>query len=168
MDLENKLLHELASRHEIYEVVTRYCRGVDRGDAALVRSVYHDDAIDDHGMFKGRGIDFADWIVAWAAENLRACQHFIGNHRCALDGDAAFAETYCISFSEDLTGTQATVYNRYIDRFEKRGGTWKIANRLVVLDISRTDPATPGFGDSKGWDFSWGKRDRTDPSYSRE
>ncbi|MCK9470111.1 MAG: nuclear transport factor 2 family protein, partial [Porticoccaceae bacterium] len=56
-------LQEMLDRHKIYQVLTRYCRGVDRGDAALIKSVYHDDAIDDHGMFKGLGKDFADWIV---------------------------------------------------------------------------------------------------------
>lgn len=165
-DRETKL-DELLSRQEILDVLTRYCQGVDRGDVDLLRSVYHEDAIDDHGMFKGRGHDFAEWIVAWERENIRACQHVIGNHSCDLRGDVAFCETYCISFSEDVRGTNATVYNRYIDRFERRDGVWKIADRLVVLDLTRTDAASPPFGDVPGWDFTWGRRDRSDPVYRR-
>lgn len=98
-------------------------------------------------------------------ENIRSCQHFIGNHICDLQGDVAFAETYCISFSEDMAGTNATVYNRYIDRFERREGVWRIADRLVVLDLTRTDPPGPPFGEVPGWDFTWGRRDRSDPVY---
>ncbi len=79
----------------------------------------------------------------------------------------AFAETYCISFSEDRRGYNATVYNRYIDRFERRDGVWKIADRLVVLDLTRTDAASPPFGDVPGWNFTWGRRDMSDPVYRR-
>lgn len=156
-------LDALISRQEIYEVVARYCRGVDRGDIDLLRSVYHEDATDDHGMFKGRGLDFAEWIVDWERENIRQCQHFIGNFSCDIQGDKAFTETYCISFSEDMSGQNATVYNRYIDRFERRNGEWKIADRVVVLDLTRIDPPSTPFGDVPGWNFSWGVRDRTDP-----
>jgi hypothetical protein len=158
-------LDDLLSRAEIYEVLTRYCRGVDRCDADLIRSAYHPDAIDDHGMFKGLGVDFAPWIVAWERANIRQCQHFIGNFRCDIDGDVASSETYCISFSEDLGGSTAAVYNRYIDRFERREQVWKIADRLVVIDLTRIDDPAPPFGDVPGWNFTWGKRDRGDASY---
>lgn len=30
-----------------------------------------------------------------------------------------------------------TAYNRYIDRFERRHGEWKIADRLVVVTGAR-------------------------------
>jgi hypothetical protein len=160
-------LDDLISRQEIYGVLTRYCRGVDRGDVELIRSVYHDGATDDHGMFKGHGVDFARWIVDWERENIKRCQHFIGNFACDLRGETAFTETYCISFSEDMNGQNATVYNRYIDRFERRNGEWKIADRLVVLDLTRTEKATAPFGNVPSWEFTWGTRDQTDPSYRR-
>ncbi|GGC18160.1 hypothetical protein GCM10011371_02100 [Novosphingobium marinum] len=161
-------LRALVDREEIYEVLTRYCRGVDRCDAELLKSVYHDDATDDHGMFKGLGHDFAEWIVAWELENLRMGQHLIGNFRCDLQGDVAWTETYCISFSEDHEGRNATVYNRYVDRFERRGGEWKIADRTVVIDMTRIDEPGPPFGDVPGWEFAFGKRDTSDLSYRRE
>ena len=160
-------LQALVDRQAIYDVIARYCRGVDRGDVEAIRSVYHADATDDHGMFKGLGVDFAPWIVEWERENIRACQHFIGNFTCDLQGDVAHTETYCISFSETVTGDHATVYNRYIDRFERRGGEWRIADRVVVLDLTRVEPATASFGDVPGWNFTWGTRDRSDPVYRR-
>lgn len=159
-------LQEMLDRHKIYQVLTRYCRGVDRGDAALIKSVYHDDAIDDHGMFKGLGKDFADWIVDFL-KDIHQCQHLIGNFTCEFDGDTAFTETYCLSISDTGQGQQVTAYNRYIDRFEKRQGEWKIADRRVVLDITRNDPASGPIYAEDGWEFTWGRRDKLDPSYLR-
>ena len=39
----------LVDKQAILEVLTRYCRALDRGDAALIASAYHPDAVDDHG-----------------------------------------------------------------------------------------------------------------------
>ena len=39
-------LQELLDKQALYEVVARYCRGVDRADEELVRSAYHPDAIE--------------------------------------------------------------------------------------------------------------------------
>lgn len=41
-------LQELLDRQAIYDVMMRYCRGVDRFDADLITSAYHPDARDDH------------------------------------------------------------------------------------------------------------------------
>ena len=46
-------LEELVAKQEISELLHRYCRGIDRFDRDLVRSCYHDDADDDHGIFRG-------------------------------------------------------------------------------------------------------------------
>src|SRR5262245_17777267 len=45
----------LLDKQAIQEVLARYCRGVDRADLELLRSVYHPDAIDNHGTFNGNG-----------------------------------------------------------------------------------------------------------------
>jgi len=157
-------LRALIDRQKIRDVLVRYCRGVDRGDRELLKSVYFDDAIDEHGMFTGRGVDFADYIVDYLKDI--PCQHVIANHTCDLRGDVAHTETYCISFSR-ADGVDATVYNRYVDRFEKRNGEWRIAHRRVVLDLTRLDPATGRFGDTEGFQFTWGSKGRADPSYDR-
>jgi hypothetical protein len=51
-DLKSKL-RELVDRQEIWAVVLRYSRGIDRLDRELVRSCYWDDAIDDHYAYIG-------------------------------------------------------------------------------------------------------------------
>lgn len=42
-------LQTLLDERDIREVLLRYCRGVDRCDAALIASCYHEDSLDDHG-----------------------------------------------------------------------------------------------------------------------
>ena len=46
-------LRELIDRHDIWTVVLKYARGIDRLDRDLVRSCYWDDAIDDHHAYVG-------------------------------------------------------------------------------------------------------------------
>ena len=77
---EKNKIQELIDRQEIYDVLTRYCQGVDRCDVDLIKSVYHEDAQDDHGMFKGRGLDFAEWIVDWEKENAKHHTELCGDY----------------------------------------------------------------------------------------
>lgn len=155
----------LLDKQAIWEVLCRYCRGVDRGDVALIQSVYHDDATDDHGIWKGSGRDFATWIVE-ALKDTVQCQHLIGNCLIELDGDIAHAETYCCSINDTGQDFQ-TVHNRYIDRFEKRGGEWKIAHRLVTFDVSHVLPHGERYGEGLDPPLVWGSKGRGDPVYRR-
>src|SRR5262249_48937285 len=53
-------LDALLDRAEILDCIHRYTRGIDRHDRQLVRSAYHDGAIDEHGGFVGPVDDFLD------------------------------------------------------------------------------------------------------------
>ena len=44
-----KKLREMVDRQEIWQVLLRYGRGLDRFDVEMARSCYFDDAIEDHG-----------------------------------------------------------------------------------------------------------------------
>lgn len=44
-------IKELSDRAEIHDCMQRYARGIDRKDRALLRSAYHDGAVDDHVGF---------------------------------------------------------------------------------------------------------------------
>lgn len=146
-------IEQLADTIAIQQLLYRYCRGVDRGDRALIASVYHADARDDHGGFKGLGSDFANWIVDAMDQNRMIGQHHITNMLIEVDGDVAHGESYFLAFHPDAViagegdvGGEGLSFSggRYLDRFEKRGGAWRIADRRVVFDWSRApEPPSP-------------------------
>ena len=74
---------------QIHDCILRYCSGVDRFDREMLLSVYHPDAIDDHGAFVGGAAEFVEWALAYHAKHPH--KHFVLNHCCELDGD-----TLCI------------------------------------------------------------------------
>lgn len=141
-------LAELAAREAIRDCLYRYCRGVDRADEAALRSAYWPDATDRHGPYQGD----ADGFVVWAMTALRQAErsiHRITNVLIAFDdADTARVES-CFDARQrqpDPAGRmrQWDLAGRYLDRFERRGGAWRIANRLVVYDWVEEMPVPHG------------------------
>lgn len=133
-DLE-AMVRELYDRQKIREVVTNYCRGVDRMDRDLLLSCYHPDAVDDHGFFVGGPEAFWDWVNRYHNNAQATHQHIITNHTCELDGDTAHAETYWLMAGMDAQDFTLSIGGgRYIDRMEKRAGEWRIAARKCVSE----------------------------------
>jgi len=135
----------MLDRAAIVEVLHRYCRGVDRSDRDLIRSSYHPDAWDDHGIFAGLGWDFADFIIDFFSK-IGLTGHSLSTCIIDIEGDVAYSETYCTTFHCDMRdedGKLVDVYaaGRYLDRFERRNGEWRIAYRQVVVDWNQTFPA---------------------------
>ena len=156
-----------ADHIEIQQVLYRYCRAVDRGDEALLRSVYHTGAIDRHGAFDGTGADFAAFLVPLMDQAPRVGQHHITNILIALRDDTADVESYFLALhplGDPATGeaSHVPVTGRYLDRFARRDGAWKIDERTVVLDWSAPPVAWapwPAHGD-----YPQGGRRERDPS----
>jgi hypothetical protein len=132
-------LEELLDREAIREVLFRYARGVDRADEAALRSAYWPDATDCHGAYRGS----ADGFIAQALERLRRGglrSHVIGNILIELHGAQAVVESYFIALQAPVPAqvqdpVRATLLaGRYADRFEKRSGEWRVAERTVVYD----------------------------------
>jgi hypothetical protein len=164
MDDLQRLLDEHAIRRRLLE----YCRGVDRLDADLVRGVYHPDGTDDHGSFVGLGVDFADYVVRRLGETCEATMHVVGDSIIDFAGaDTAFVETQVHAYQQrrDEQGPFLETFGgRYVDRFERRHGDWKIAHRLVVHDWDKVERIQPAFAPAK---FTDGIRNGDDPSYRR-
>jgi hypothetical protein len=138
-----KRLQELLDKQDIYEVLCRYCRGVDRMDRELTDSCFWPGAIDIHvGKEKfstGTVEEFFD--SEWEGfKEFTASQHHLCNHLSQVDGDKAVAETYQFSLYWKKPGTEPTrnVFNsnRYVDRFEKRDGEWRIIHRQLIRNFS--------------------------------
>jgi hypothetical protein len=163
MDQEvRRLLDEQAIRG----VLARYCRGVDRMDRELVRSCYHPDATESHGSFQGTLDEYLDWVWRLLGR-YDSTFHFLGNVLVEpVDDDRARCEAYGIAFhrtaSGHAVGNLVTGF-RYLDRFERRGGDWRIVHRTALTEWSRVDapelqwPLPPG--------MPTGRRDRTDLVY---
>jgi len=160
---EPAAIRALLDRAEIEDVLVRFCRGVDRLDAEQVRSCFHDDAVDDHGMFRGSPAEFAAYVIE-SASSMLATQHCITNVAVCLDGDVARCEAY-VHVTMRMPGRDGpsdhTILARYVDRFERRaGGPWLIAERVVVYDMTRIDPVGREWGLGAG--YTVGRRDGAD------
>jgi hypothetical protein len=168
----NQLLDQLLAREEIERVIHAYCRGIDRRDLALVRACYHDDATDHHGSFFGSPDEYVVWV-----DGLLARYHFMThalNQITVEFGDAegaspdrAAAETYGISVHRGDPAKPhlnlATSF-RYLDRFERRAGVWKIASRVAIGEWSIRLPAEAWWELPEGHAKS--RRDAGDPLYA--
>lgn len=132
-ELERKLC-ELVDRQEIWDLLLRFGRGLDRLDIDLVRSIYWDDAIEDHHAFIGTPDDFIAWANGHSQKTSRVQHHVMTNHFCELDGDDAHSETYFTFISENFTPPHQLAIGRYVDHFQRRGGIWKIANRVTMIE----------------------------------
>ena len=133
-------LQELLDREAIRDCIYRCCRGVDRVDEDALRSAYWPDAVCRHSGHQGSGAEFVDWVLPHLKAGGRT-HHLIGNILIEQRGDAAAVESYfrTIVGGRDAAGApqETLLAGRYVDRFERRGGDWRIAARTVVYDWIR-------------------------------
>ena len=154
---------------QIQKQLATYCRAIDRCDENLLKSVYWPDAYEDHGLFQGKAWAFAEFIVPLLSGMERTI-HQISNILIELDGDKAAVETYVMAYHlmKDPQGgtTELVVGGRYLDRFERRDGHWRIADRLFVLDWNQSQPATGDWNSGLVAQLKTrGSHDRQDASY---
>ncbi len=143
-------LDELEARTAIEDCLKRFARAVDRQDWALARSLYHDDAFDDHGFFKGPPDAFLAHIAGLHAHQDHS-MHFNTNVLIEFRAkDRAFVETYVLVLQRFRTsapnvpagtaGLRNLASARYLDRFEKREGEWRVAHRTLVFGDMVSEP----------------------------
>ena len=177
-----RAVQELLDRQAIHDCLMTYSRGVDRLDRELILSCYHEDAIDDHGVFIGNREEFADWVDAMHSGTHLSHQHAIFNVFVDLDGDTAHTESYFMFVGLNRAGTPLAMSGgRYLDRFEKRDGRWAIAARLCLRDWAPLETIPEPMDQSKMTVVKnlpetfvelmrsgpQPARDRSDPSYER-
>lgn len=155
-------LQEIADRMAISDVIYRYCRAMDRIDAELGYTVWHENGEADYGViYRGSGRGFIDWVCD-VHRGMVALSHRVTNVLITLDGDRAGSETYVIATLRRKDGDrllQTMAWGRYLDRWSRREGRWAIDRRLYVHDFDEvreiTETALPGAG----------RPDASDPSY---
>ncbi|MBO6538166.1 MAG: nuclear transport factor 2 family protein [Rhizobiaceae bacterium] len=134
--------HEIAARDCLQRLVNSYSRACDRRDFALLRSLYHDDAIEEHGdMFTGSADEYVEWVET-ALSNWSATAHYVANALFEVRGDRAEGEIYKINYHRTLDGAEEIVTgSRSLDGYERRGGEWRFLRRTVTLDWAEQRPA---------------------------
>lgn len=151
-------LQTLMDRAYITDLIYLYCRGLDRRHESTLSSIYHEDAIEDRGegIFIGLARDWVQQTLP-VLEVFELTQHCVMNILIEIDGDTAHGESYFNAYHRfgeppaklvgntldlewPIAGTEMILAGRYLDRFERRDGIWKIAHRRMVCDWSRTQP----------------------------
>ncbi len=121
-------------RLAIQDLLNTYARGIDRADLDVLKGVFHEGSLDEHGMFRGSGDEFADFITPYIRGNYRMMQHHHTTTSIAIDGDEGEAETYFLCIQAKPNDDLEFSAGRVADRFERRAGRWGLVYRQVIMD----------------------------------
>jgi SnoaL-like domain len=144
---------EIADRLAIRELIDAYAHFADRRQPDEQAALYDDDA---------RTLVYSDPAASEPAQVLTghaehaegfrvlsqytATMHFNGQSTIELDGDRATGETYTLAhhlLDTDEGRTLLVLFIRYEDSFVKRDGTWRFAERKLLIDWSDSRPSHP-------------------------
>lgn len=162
--MNDATLREVADRQAITDLLYRYCRAMDRIDAELGYTIWHDDAIADYGedVYRGTGKGFIDFVCEQHRQTLTH-SHQVTNIIIELDGEHAASKSYVTMNMRVMHGDQLkqiSVWGRYIDKWSRRNGRWGIDHRTNIRDFDEIrDVAAMSVS-------SPARRDESDPSYS--
>jgi hypothetical protein len=163
-------LEYLLDRQHILDCLTRVSRGIDRFDRDSYLSGFHSDAVIDVGALVGRPEEVYAKGVELHAHGQSSTLHNLLNHSCEINGDIAHAETYFLFTGRNRDETNWAAGGRYVDRLERRDGTWRIAFRCTTLEWSGMIPSTvvPLFENVPDLHRNGApSRGKEDPSYRR-
>lgn len=138
---------------ELNQLAYRYAAAVDACDVDLFLSVFAPDARL-RSYHPGADTPFADLTghgqLAAIPDTMRgmygATTHMMTNHLVEVDGDEARGQLLCTA--RHLEGaTSINVIIRYVDRYARIGGEWRIADRQIrFLWSERHDVTDSGMG----------------------
>ena len=166
---DDTAVQRLADRKASRDCLHRYARGIDRRNWEFLTSAFHPGATLDQGDFKGTIEDMVEAVKLRHAAIAQSA-HLLTNTLIEFDGpDGAVVETYFLALLRNgnlppamrvaLLGAQAPEagdidmqsLGRYIDRFERRDGAWKIARRVCVAETLTAQSAPSGPTLSPAW-----------------
>ncbi|WP_298470471.1 nuclear transport factor 2 family protein [uncultured Erythrobacter sp.] len=163
----------LEDRAAITDVIAAYAHAIDRRRWGMMEHLFHDDAQFQFGEIVGDWRSFVEQARALIDPCL-ATQHQLGQLQFGFDGpDTCHTETYMTAMHTvppgfpmpDVFPDKGVIYSaivagRYVDRFEKRGGEWRIARRTGLydwrefrvvegVDLSDTPEGASGYHDER-------------------
>ncbi|WP_324262057.1 nuclear transport factor 2 family protein [Altererythrobacter sp. H2] len=137
----------LEDREAIRDVIAAYAHAIDRRRWDMMAALFHADAVFGFGPVQG------DWqgFVEQARAIIDPClitQHQLGQVSFGFESaHICYTETYMTAmhtipagypmtevFPDKGTVYSAVIAGRYVDRFEKRDGVWRIAHRTGIYD----------------------------------
>jgi hypothetical protein len=130
----------------IWQVLFRYCRGIDRSDRAALESCYWPDGHDDHAAFAADAPVFIDTVLEMIRDV--PSMHMLGNiliepgERPGTARVESYLQATHLMAQPDGGALDWTLYGRYLDRFEQRNGEWRIFQRFLAVDHERTLPVS--------------------------
>lgn len=185
-------LEELADREAIRQVIYTWFRAIDRLDPELGAAAFWPEAVMDGVGPKRAATEFVPALLGPEGRFRKVythTNHYAVNCLIEVAGETARAETYVIAYHRlardrevleqnlghrfaELGGDpdrdyELTVGLRYVDRFEKRGGAWKIAGKKLILDWTNGGlyaGLTQG-GMFAAMPYHARRGDRSDPTY---
>jgi hypothetical protein len=162
-------LERLLDRQDILDCLIRFCRAMDRFDRELFLSAFHPDAVIAAGPFVGGAAALYEWASKLHEQGQSSTHHNLLNHSCDIDGEVAHTETYYLFVGRNRDETNWISGGRYIDRVERRDGSWKIALRTNAIEWSGMVPSLPiPFAEVPDINLNGTPlRGRSDPSYQR-
>jgi len=155
-------LAEIGDREAIRDCLYRYCRAIDRRDAELLAGVYWPGAMDHHGVFDAPAEQFVPEVMA-ALAAMDQTMHMLGNVLIRIEGNLAAVESQFHAYhrippgngpGEDVEVEDVHLGGRYLDRMEKRGGEWRIAERTVAYDWYSRSASAPWPAGAFGLSFA--------------
>ncbi len=137
----------IEDREAIREVIALYAHAIDRRRWEMMERLFHPDASFAFGPIEGDWRSFVEQART-VIDPCLATQHQLGQTLIGFDGpDTAHCETYMTAmhivpaghprtdvFPDCGETYSAVIAGRYVDRFEKRAGGWRIARRHGLYD----------------------------------
>ena len=162
-------LEALLDKQEIHERLTAFSRGMDRFDHASFSDAFWSDATIAAGPFVGTPQECWDWSIPMHDAGQILTHHALLNCTIDIQGDIAHTETYYLFVARNRDESVWQAGGRYVDRFERRKGEWRIAMRHNAIEWSCIPPAMPiPFGDVPDIAVNGvGARSKEDVSYIR-
>jgi len=128
-------LDQLESRTAINDLVAGYCEGTDRRDGERFFALWHEDAAylipGGRGDFYGmEGIRRSQEVIAAA---WKQTFHWTTNHTVKFEtADRATGRSDCFAICQHMDGEKISLVGcTYLDKYERRDGVWKFAERYV-------------------------------------
>lgn len=164
MTMTDSELQTIYDRQQISEALYVYCRAVDRVDRELGYTIWHNDADVDYGeaIYRGNARGLIDYICDSHLKGV-VHSHQVTNVIIRFHDGGALSEAYVTSGMRMMVAgelKQVTTRGRYLDRWSRKGGPWRIERRMFVNDFDDVRTANPGSIPPR---FTL---DRGDPSYA--